>query len=134
MIKFLNSDKMICYNKELLNDIRSYHKTKKKILNIYKNNGFIDNNNYNNDNNLYTTIQNDLSSYFNDDLAYMYCLSLNNMLRLKRLYVVKIRKNLFDIIINFHFNFNNDIKSSINRYIGCMTIDERLEFINQKSI
>ena len=96
--------------------------------------GFIDNNNYNNDNNLYTTIQNDLSSYFNDDLAYMCCLSLNNILRLKRLYVVKISKKLFDIIINFHFNFNNNIKSSINRYIGCMTIDERLEFINQKSI
>jgi ribosomal protein S8 len=98
---------MICYNKELLKDIQSYHKTKEEILNIYKNNGFIDNDNYNNNDNLYATIQNDLSSYFNDDLAYMYCLSVNNMLRLKRLFIVKISKNLFDIIINFHFNFDN---------------------------
>ena len=30
---------MICYNKELLKDIKSYHKTKEEILNIYKNNG-----------------------------------------------------------------------------------------------
>tara|TARA_Y100000389_G_scaffold189450_1_gene213206 strand:+ start:674 stop:1096 length:423 start_codon:yes stop_codon:yes gene_type:complete len=113
-------------NKELLDDIKNYKKNKNIIFKKYNDLGYIYNDDYTDDFNIYSKIENDLMSYYNDKYAYIDNSSINNIKKINRLLVSKYKKNIF---FNFHLNFKINIKSRINRYIGCLNIDERNNFI-----
>lgn len=112
--------------KELLDDIVSFKKHKDIIYNKYLLNGFEYTDDYTDDFNIYSKIENDLMSYYNDKYAYIDNSSINNIKKINRLLVSKYKKNIF---FNFHLNLKINIKSRINRYIGCLNIDERNNFI-----
>lgn len=114
-------------NKELLDDIKNYKENKNIIFKKYNDLGYIYNNDYTDDFNIYSKIENDLMSYYNDQYAYIDNSSINNIKKINRLLVSKYKKNIF---FNFHLNFKINIKSRINRYIGCLNIDERNNFIS----
>jgi hypothetical protein len=113
-------------NKELLDDIKNYKESKNIIFKKYNDVGYIYNDDYTDDFNIYSKIENDLMSFFNDQYAYIDNSSINNIKKINRLLVSKYKKNIF---FNFHLNFKINIKSRINRYIGCLNIDERNNFI-----
>tara|TARA_B000000475_G_scaffold93925_1_gene76410 strand:- start:8707 stop:9129 length:423 start_codon:yes stop_codon:yes gene_type:complete len=113
-------------NKELLNDIKNYKENKNIIFKKYNDLGYIYNDDYTDDFNIYSKIENDLMSYYNDKYAYIDNSSINNIKKINRLLVSKYKKNIF---FNFHLNLKINIKSRINRYIGCLNIDERNNFI-----
>lgn len=114
-------------NKELLDDIKNYKENKNIIFKKYNDLGYIYNDDYTDDFNIYSKIENDLMSYYNDEYAYIDNSSINNIKKINRLLVSNYKKNIF---FNFHLNFKINIKSRINRYIGCLNIDERNNFIN----
>ena len=108
----------------ILDDIISYNKYKNKYINLYESKGLINNNNFDDDMNLYAWLSNSLCSFFNDDIAYTKCIALNNIKKLRRFK----SKNSIKLMGYFHDNFN--AKSSVNRYLGCLTCDERTLFFN----
>lgn len=121
-------------NKELLNDIISYKKQKDIIYEKYLENGLEYTENYGDDLNIYGWIENDLSGYYNNDIAYMDKIVDCNIDKLLRLYCYKIKSEIKgeeNTIFNYHLNNKIDAKSKINRYIGNLTINEREEFISK---
>ena len=121
-------------NKELLNDIISYKKQKDIIYEKYLENGFEYTEDYGDDLNIYGWIENDLSGYYNNDIAYMDEIVDCNIDKLLRLYCYKIKSKIKgeeNTIFNYYLNSKIDAKSKINRYIGNLTINEREEFISK---
>jgi hypothetical protein len=118
-------------NKDLLNDIENYNQIKNIIFKKYEKLGFIYNDDYTDDLNIYSRIENDLMAYYNNDYAYFDKSYLNNNKKINRLLVSKYKKNVF---YNFHLNLDINIKSRINRYIACLNINERNDFIFNKSL
>jgi len=121
-------------NKELLNDIVSYKKQKDIIYKKYLENGFEYTDDYGDDFNIYGWIENDLSGYYNNNIAYIDNITELNIDKLSRQYCYKIKsaiKGKTNSIFNYHLNNKIDAKSKINRYIGNLTIDERNDFISK---
>ena len=121
-------------NKELLNDIVSYKKQKDIIYEKYLENGFEYTEDYGDDLNIYGWIENDLSGYYNNDIAYMDNIVDSNIDKLLRQNCYKIKSGIkgeTNTIYNYHLNNKIDAKSKINRYIGNLRINEREEFINK---
>jgi len=121
-------------NKELLNDIISYKKQKDIIYEKYLENGFEYTEDYGDDLNIYGWIENDLSGYYNNDIAYMDKIVDCNIDKLLRQYCYKIKSKIKgeeNTIFNYYLNNKIDAKSKINRYIGNLTINEREEFISK---
>jgi len=121
-------------NKELLNDIVSYKKQKDIIYEKYLENGFEYTEDYGDDLNIYGWIENDLSGYYNNNVAYINKIIDSNIDKLSRQYCYKIKsviKGKTNTIFNYHLNNNIDAKSKINRYIGNLKINEREEFISK---
>tara|TARA_B100000497_G_C7661768_1_gene398658 strand:+ start:76 stop:564 length:489 start_codon:yes stop_codon:yes gene_type:complete len=121
-------------NKELLNDIVSYKKQKDIIYEKYLENGFEYTEDYGDDFNIYGWIENDLSGYYNNNVAYIDNIIDSNIDKLSRQYCYKIKsviKGKTNTIFNYHLNNNIDAKSKINRYIGNLKINEREEFISK---
>ena len=126
-------------NKELLDDIITYKKHKDTIYNKYLLNGFEYTDDYTDDFNIHGWIENDLSSYYNNDVAYIdknnYIKIVNsNICKLSRQICYKIKKKnkcISDILYNYHLNNNIDTITTINRYIGNLTINEREDFISK---
>lgn len=121
-------------NKELLNDIVSYKKQKDIIYNKYLENGFEYTDDYGDDFNIYGWIENDLSGYYNNNIAYIDNITELNIDKLSRQYCYKIKsaiKGETNSIFNYHLNNKIDAISKINRYIGNLTIDERNDFISK---
>lgn len=106
---------------ELLNDIKHFHLYKNQLIIKYYKKGLTDDTNYDDDFNLYTWLSNDLSSFFNDNLPYNYAISINNINKIKRLF--KTKQNYFN-----YFHYNTNLKSTVNRYIACLTYNERKLF------
>lgn len=84
-------------NKELLDDIITYKKHKDTIYNKYLLNGFEYTDDYTDDFNIHGWIENDLSSYYNNDVAYIdknnYIKIVNsNICKLSRQICYKIKK------------------------------------------
>ena len=117
-------------NKDLLNDIIDYKKSKDIIFNKYVNNGFtydIDNTFY-----IYYQIENDLMGYYNEDIALLDWITIKNIEKLERILSIKYKlennknKTLDDIFILNNMSSN----SRINILLGSLTISERESFIN----
>jgi len=134
-LQFLIVNKIIYkQNSNLLKDIVNYKKTKDIIFNKYSNIGFEFSENYSNDFNAYASIENDLFSYFNDNMSTELGISNNNKIKMEKILAYKIIKNIkgeYNAINNFHFNPNIYIISRINRYIATLTPKERNQFINE---
>tara|TARA_B110000444_G_scaffold207871_1_gene202028 strand:+ start:820 stop:1308 length:489 start_codon:yes stop_codon:yes gene_type:complete len=121
-------------NKELLNDIISYKKQKEIIYEKYFKNGFEYTDDYGDDINIYGWIENDLSGYYNNEIAYIDNIVPSNIDKLLRQYSYKIKREIkgeTNTLFNYHLNNKIDAKSKINRYIGNLTINEREEFISK---
>lgn len=122
-------------NKELLDDIINFKKQKNAIYKKYLENGFEYTEKYDDIFNIYAWIDNDLSGYYNNDIAYINNIEDININKLTRQYCYRIKKEKkgeINTIYNFHFNMKIDCKSKINRYIANLTIEEREYFINKK--
>jgi hypothetical protein len=119
-------------NKELLDDIINFQKQKDAIYKKYLENGFEYTENYDDDFNIHAWIDNDLSGYYNNGIAYINNIENTNINKLMRQYCYRIKKEKkgeTDTVYNFHLNMKIDCKSKINRYIANLTIDEREDFI-----
>ena len=77
-------------------------------------------------------------AYYNDNKAYMDIITDNNKNKMSRQLIYNIKKNIEEknAIYNYHLNNNINIVGKINRYIANLTIDERIDFIenHEKSI
>tara|TARA_B110000858_G_scaffold8852_1_gene9412 strand:+ start:2390 stop:2851 length:462 start_codon:yes stop_codon:yes gene_type:complete len=117
-------------NKDLLNDIIDYKKSKDIIFNKYVNNGFtydIDNTFY-----IYYQIENDLMGYYNEDIALLDWITIKNIEKLERILSIKYKlENNKDKTLDDIFILNNmSSNSRINILLGSLTISERESFIN----
>jgi nitrogenase subunit NifH len=123
---------------KLLKDIIQYKKQKEEIYNLYSKNGFIYNLDFTDDNNIYAWVENDLMAYYNDNKVYMDIITDNNKNKMSRQLIYNIKKNIEEknAIYNYHLNNKINIIAKINRYIANLTIDERIDFIenHEKSI
>jgi len=117
-------------NSDLLADIRDFKLSRDFIINSYKSNGFCSKEDYKNQKNAYSWIENDLMRYWNDEVSYIDNITDNNYKKMSRLlaYNIKSAINKEKALINFHLNINNCPKHRINVYIACLTMDERKEF------
>jgi len=79
-IKDIILNKYLIYpqKKELLNDIENFKKYKNIIYKIYKILGYEYNDNYIDDFNIYSVIDNDLMAFWNNDTAYIYGITDEN--------------------------------------------------------
>lgn len=118
----------------LLNDIRNFTITRRKIIKRYLKLET-------NKKNKYFWLANDISLYFNDNICYgvnsdNFQFSKGNIEKINRLFVSKLnKKNLY---IKFHDLCCVEtkiykLKSIINRCIGCLTPTERLDFLGVKT-
>tara|TARA_B000000477_G_C6093302_1_gene228690 strand:- start:167 stop:619 length:453 start_codon:yes stop_codon:yes gene_type:complete len=118
-------------NKNLQLDIINYNISKEKIINKYLKMGYdydIDNEFY-----IYFQIENDLIRYFNDDVATMNGITETNIEKLERILSIRKKmnsKNKSLIATNLMYKNNISANMRINILIGCLTINERDDFIN----
>ena len=133
-IKNLILNKYLIYpqDKTLLEDIRNYKKNKDIIFKIYEIKGYEYECDYTEEFNIYSTIDNDLMAYWNDDVAYVNGIMEKNFNKMFRLLSFKIKhdKENEKAVYNFHMNYKIPLESKINRYIGGLNINERNKFIN----
>lgn len=118
-------------NKNLLNDIKNFKIMKDKIYNEYSEQGFIQNNDVLDEYNITSQFDTDLLYYFNDLKLYSEIITKNNINKVERLLVYNLKKNIYGekrALDNFHINFKIPIISRINRYLACLTIDERSDY------
>ena len=132
-IQSLILNKYLIYpqNHGLLNDIRSFNEHRNKIFKIYEKIGYEYGNDYLDEFNIYSIIDNDLMAFWNDDNAYMYGISDDNNTKMLRLLAFEIKNNYDSSRArhNFHMNLKISPKTKINRYLAGLTIDERSKFI-----
>lgn len=121
-------------NKELLDDIINFKKQKESIYKKYLENGFEYSDEYDDDLNIHAWIENDLTSYYNNDIDYIHDIIDSNIDKLSRQLCFKIKKEKkgeTDAVYHYHLNININPISKINRYIGNLTISERDDFIKK---
>tara|TARA_Y100000389_G_scaffold123339_1_gene120642 strand:+ start:332 stop:769 length:438 start_codon:yes stop_codon:yes gene_type:complete len=112
--------------KALLNDIKNFFKLKRKILNIFKQSDY--------------SLVECLESYYNNYYSYEKCWFFHekNIAKMKRLFIINQNNPepyKFYQYLCFH-DFGNNINNNrvinndriINRYIGCLTPKERINF------
>ena len=118
-------------NKNLLDDIKNLKIMKDKIYNEYNEQGYIQNNDMLDEYNINSQFDTDLLYYFNDLKLYSEIITENNIDKVERLFVYNLKKEKYGekrTLDNFHINFKIPILSRINRYLACLTIDERDDF------
>jgi hypothetical protein len=117
-------------NSELLADIRDFKLSKDFIIKKYLSDGFCSNEDYKNDLNAYSWIENDLMRYWNDEVSYIDNITENNYKKMSRLLAYNIKSGIDKekALRNFHLSNVRCPKNKINVYIGCLTMDERKEF------
>lgn len=133
-IKYIILNKYLLYpqNKELLNDIENFKKYKDGIYSIYEHRGYEYNNDYTDDFNIYSVFDNDLMSFWNDDIAYNDSITNKNYEKMLRIMAFKIKNDCDSIKArhNFHLNIDISPKTKINRYLAGLTIEERAKFVS----
>lgn len=118
-------------NKNLLDDIVNYNKTKKIIYDIYESKGLEYTDNLTDDFNIHAWVENDLMSFYNDNIPLNDNITENNLKKIEKIkaFQVKIEKNKSTALYNIMFNMNLNPINRINNLIGCLTINERNKFI-----
>lgn len=117
-------------NKNLLEDITNYKKSKICIFENYEKYGY----DYNIDNEffIYYAIENDLLRYYNDDVGILYGITETNIEKLERILSIKNKMKLDKLIVTKLMNGNTiSANSRINILLGALTLDERDDFINK---
>ena len=117
---------------ELRKDIENFKIIKDKIIKKYEDKGLEYTDDVSDDFNIYAWIENDLLSYWNDNIPLDIKISKNNITRMERFTAYNIKKDkkiLSDVVNNFH---NNNTNIKIIKYIDGLNICEREEFINIK--
>ena len=117
---------------ELRKDIENFKIIKDKIIKKYEDKGLEYTDDVTDDFNIYAWIENDLLSYWNDNIPLDIKISKNNITRMERFTAYNIKKDkkiLSDVVNNFH---NNNTNIKIVKYIAGLNIYEREEFINIK--
>ena len=117
---------------ELRKDIENFKIIKDKIIKKYEDKGLEYTDDVSDDFNIYAWIENDLLSYWNDNIPLDIKISKNNITRMERFTAYNIKKDkkiLSDVVNNFH---NNNTNIKIIKYIACLNICEIEEFINIK--
>jgi len=121
-------------NKELLDDIINFKKQKECIYNKYLENGFEYTDSYDDNVNIHGWIENDLTAYYNNDIAYIDDIINSNIDKLSRQLCFKIKKEKKGetvAVYCYHLDITVNPISKINRYIGNLTISERDDFISK---
>jgi len=117
-------------NKDLEADIIDYKDVKETIIAEYEKKGYdydIEGMFY-----IYYQIENDLISFFNDDVATNDLITENNISKLERILSIKnkLEKNKDNVITSLmNCNDNLNVISRINILIGAMTCEERRQFL-----
>tara|TARA_Y100000389_G_scaffold24262_1_gene20929 strand:+ start:2975 stop:3424 length:450 start_codon:yes stop_codon:yes gene_type:complete len=115
----------------LQKDIINYKISKDKIFKKYIEKGY--DYDINNEFYIYYQIENDLLRYYNDDVATMYGLTETNIEKLERILSIKINMEKSSKALvgtNIMHTCNINVNMRINMLIGCLTINEREEFIS----
>jgi len=118
-------------DKNLLNDIIDYKKSKELLFNRYEYNGYTydinDDMFY-----IYYQIDNDLIGYYNDYIALDNWVTIENIKKLERILSIKYKfiKNKDKTLKNILFSNNLSTNSRINILLGGLTIAERKSFIS----
>ena len=97
---------------ELRKDIENFKIIKDKIIKKYEDKGLEYTDDVSDDFNIYAWIENDLLSYWNDNIPLDIKISKNNITRMERFTAYNIKKDkkiLSDVVNNFHNN-NTNIK------------------------
>ena len=102
----------------LMEDIKNYKKCKEELSEYCEKRGFTDN-----------IIKEQIIYYMNDYSPYIYGISKNNYKKIKRLVAYKIKEKKYIYLYSLILNNDNNPKTEINRYLGCLTVDERNTFM-----
>ena len=65
----------------------------------------------------------------NDYSQCFYGISKNNYKKIRRLMAYKIKEKKYIYLYSLILNNDNNPKTEINRYLGCLTVDERNIFL-----
>ena len=131
--KYIYSLIIFQQDKNIIQDIKTFYVVKKSIFSKYsETQKYVDNDDYYNDFNIYSWIDNDIMRFFNDD-------NINikiNEIRMNRMlsYIIKYKLYNYKANFNFHLNKKTSPKTHINRYIGCLTVDERVELLKDLNV
>jgi len=122
-------------DKNLLNDIIDYKKSKELLFNRYEYNGYT----YDSNDDMfyiYYQIDNDLIGYYNDYIALDKWVTIENIKKLERILSIKYKfiKNKDKTLKNILFSNNLSTNSRINILLGGLTIAERKSFILKTKI
>jgi len=125
-------------NKNLILDIKTFYMVKKSIYSEYLSNVSSNDNeeDYYNNNNIHSCIDNDLMRFFNDNINYFHEKTRINEIRMNRILAYRIKYKLYNNKATFNFDRNTKTcpKTHINRYIGCLNVDERGELLTYLNV
>jgi hypothetical protein len=102
----------------LMEDIKNYKKCKEELSEYCEKRGFTDN-----------IIKEQIIFYMNDYSPCIYGISKNNYKKIKRLVAFRIKEKKYIYLYSLILNNDNNPKTEINRYLGCLTVDERNTFM-----
>jgi hypothetical protein len=118
-------------NKNLLNDIEDFNKSKEKIFNKYYKIGYDDNI----DSEFYVNykVENDLLGFYNDNYPLIDGIKETNLEKLNRILSIKNKLNKNHTLVLYNMLLNNDmnVNQRINILLGALTIEERQKFIDE---
>jgi len=98
----------------IFEDIRNYVNVKDKLLDLY-NNKF--------------QLKEDILYFINDYCPVIYGISKISYKRLRRIKAFCLKEKKYIYLLSLIINNNDNCNSHINRYIGCLTIEERDKLI-----
>lgn len=118
-------------NKNLLNDIEDFNKSKEKVFNKYYKKGYDDNI----DSEFYVNykVENDLLGFYNDNYPLIDGIKETNLEKLNRILSIKNKLNKNHTLVLYNILLNNDmnVNQRINILLGALTINERQKFIDE---
>lgn len=118
-------------NKNLLNDIEDFNKSKEKVFNKYYKKGYDDDI----DSEFYVNykVENDLLGFYNDNYPLIDGIKETNLEKLNRILSIKNKLNKNHTLVLYNILMNNDmnVNQRINILLGALTIEERQKFIDE---
>ena len=121
-------------NRCLILDIKTFHIVKKTIYSDYLRNWLNIDSDYNSRFNIHSLISNDLIGFFNGNTYDIKENDKINEKRMNRMLSYRIKYNLYNEKASFNFNKQTCPKKNINKYIGCLNVDERGELLSHLNV
>jgi hypothetical protein len=103
----------------LMEDIRNYKKSKDDLYEYCENNGYT-----------HEKMKSAIIYYMNDYSPCLYGISKNNYKKIRRITAYKIKEKKYIYLYSLILNYDSNPKTEINRYLGCLTTDERNLFLH----